>query len=836
MSRKQIQRIVLTGLIVPILMGALYFLVPQDAFAGIYSENSETVYQENWIPHSQYDGNCHGFNPNWFIEPWECEKSLSFTLPNLNTIDNLEIYIDLWRNHDEQVARFRINNGPTYAPNVGDEWSRTPYIHEFSSAELATAGFQNGSNTITFWDDEGGYHIHDVAIRIYSNSAEVTTTEGRLHNIQANGVNYDPYLNIGGNSLNVASDELLISAEVDGNAKYVEFHAYYDGYDEDNDGDFVDWHNLNHNNWNPGGSNQPYGQTNPNPELGGTINHIQTVAVNGPGIYTGTWTLPHIVSQSNVRFKVRIVDDNQYVRDAAGGDSRNFTLSRPNQPSLYAIIPDFNNFVLHHGGTGGFPDVHSETIILPNIDDFDSAYIIGAYWSNLYITINDSPQFAAFPGGGLPGRWDLSITNGISNSNTDPYNYLQEGENTITYYYFEQDQYGSFIENPGPMIVLKRENSQLTGADTTPPDLFRESPKAGSTFVSVDTNISFNLFDADSGVDTSSISLQVNGNSVLNPVISNGGAGTLVFYDPPTFDGGETITIEVEACDNAGNCIDESYSFSTELPDLGFTATSDDFNVCSLDSTNADWTFVNPLNDGATASIDADYQKLEIFVPGGSEHDLLGTNYAPRVIQPALNTPAFLLETRFTTVPTQQFQIQGLLVEASETEYIRFDMYHNGTSTQLFAASVSNNSFNFIKNDTVPITTRFLRINRDESNWQFFYSLDGTTWEQFHSFTDNIVVENVGVYAGNAGSSAPAYTAKIDYFFDLGNPISGEEDDDYLFLPVDVDGNGSVEKSIECGKPVTLTAVPDLGWEFDRWTGAASGTNPEVTVTDLGTN
>lgn len=52
-------------------------------------------------------------------------------------------------------------------------------------------------------------------------------------------------------------------------------------------------------------------------------------------------------------------------------------------------------------------------------------------------------------------------------------------------------------------------------------------------------------------------------------------------------------------------------------------------------------------------------------------------------------------------------------------------------------------------------------------------------------------------------------------------------------LTVIVEGQGSVTPDggvYEDGTEVTLTATPDPGWEFDSWSGAASGTDPETKV------
>ncbi|MDX9972605.1 MAG: PKD domain-containing protein, partial [FCB group bacterium] len=55
-------------------------------------------------------------------------------------------------------------------------------------------------------------------------------------------------------------------------------------------------------------------------------------------------------------------------------------------------------------------------------------------------------------------------------------------------------------------------------------------------------------------------------------------------------------------------------------------------------------------------------------------------------------------------------------------------------------------------------------------------------------------------------------------------------------LSITIEGDGSVEPSggaYDIGTPITLTAVPDAGWHFERWEGALTGsTNPAELVMD----
>jgi hypothetical protein len=396
------------------------------------------TYKEYWVSHSEFMGGCGSYEVSggsWYLEPWPCDKTLDFTIPDdFSKALKVEIYLDLWRNHASKVARFRINNGPTHTPNVGYDWSRTPYIAEISKSEL-----RQGANTITFWDATGGYHVHDLAFRIYYDAAhpliagpgsDVTPPGGQLTSIMAANGTFAP---LAGGTLNVDNDQITLSATAS-DAKFVEFHAYYSGYDEDNDGLLTSWHNLGRNNYHPGG-------TSPKTQ-GGTINHVGTDTASP---YSVTWNLPHIKNQSGVRFKIRVVDAAGNVREAAGGLSGSFTLARAYAVDTF-LISNFQDAVLHHGGT--YPDIVTRTITLPSdLSKYTQAYLIGAYWQNPYISINGNAQFKAFTSG--EDVWALSIR---------PLNLaqLKGGQNKIEYRYNpNQISFGQFIERPGPMIVLR---------------------------------------------------------------------------------------------------------------------------------------------------------------------------------------------------------------------------------------------------------------------------------------------------------------------------------------------------------------------------------------------
>ncbi|MCB0064704.1 MAG: hypothetical protein KDE19_21420, partial [Caldilineaceae bacterium] len=432
--------VVLMALICAILFTILDTL---PTWAGVYNANDDVTYKEYWLPHSEFTGGiddtlpgCVDTVPNggaFYLEPVNsCSKTVHFTI-NDNFADALkiEIYLDLWRNHVPPSASFQINNGPIHQPPVGYNWSRTPYIAAIDKSELV-----RGANVIKFMDTNGAYHIHDAAFRIYfddahplrdANGATITAPQGRLLTIWADNGLFNA---TDGGTLQVDDDQLVLTAQVDTPAQFVEFHGYYDGYDEDNDGQFVDWHNATRNNFYPGG-------TTPSP-LGGTIDHIGTVAVGAPGQYMTHWLLPYIVNQSGVKFKIRLVDRNYVVREAAGGVSAPFTLSRSKNVQSY-YDAGFVDAGIYQGGNK--PLTITRSIQLPNtlnVADFQEGYFLGAYWQNPNIAINSGTKFKAFSGG--EDSWALSVRK-ISPT------LLHSGKNNLVYTY--SSGFGQFVEKPG---------------------------------------------------------------------------------------------------------------------------------------------------------------------------------------------------------------------------------------------------------------------------------------------------------------------------------------------------------------------------------------------------
>src|SRR5690606_20257564 len=152
---------------------------------------------------------------------------------------------------------------------------------------------------------------------------------------------------------------------------------------------------------------------------------------------------------------------------------------------------------------------------------------------------------------------------------------------------------------------------------------------------------------------------------------------------------------------------------------------SDDFNRCDLASF---WTVVDPVGDATTAAsgVGSGDAALHVSVPAGRIHDPWTGNSAPRVLQPANDTD-FTIAARFTSTFDQSIQGHGLRVEDDAGNFLRFDVFRNGTTTQDFVGDTST----FFANSAIgelAAPPGYLRIARSGVDWTMSYSSDGSTW------------------------------------------------------------------------------------------------------------
>ena len=109
---------------------------------------------------------------------------------------------------------------------------------------------------------------------------------------------------------------------------------------------------------------------------------------------------------------------------------------------------------------------------------------------------------------------------------------------------------------------------------------------------------------------------------------------------------------------------------------------SDDFNRCELYTDL--WTFVNPSEAGSVAVDMANSEVLLTVPPGPTMTMWNGERDAPRIMQDTENED-FTVEIKFNSIPEQNKQFQGLLVEQDADNWIRFDFLYLNDKLNLAA-------------------------------------------------------------------------------------------------------------------------------------------------------
>ena len=193
------------------------------------------------------------------------------------------------------------------------------------------------------------------------------------------------------------------------------------------------------------------------------------------------------------------------------------------------------------------------------------------------------------------------------------------------------------------------------------------------------------------------------------------------------------------------------------------------------------WNVVNPLGSGSVSfsgagSADA---VMEIAVDGGINHN-------PWVPNESVRAGRFVpdgdveIEANFDTVPTEEFQMEGLLFEQSDRSFLRFEVYADSAGLHAFAAQQLDGAATILYDRVIPggLPEVYLRVTRSGDQWTFATSPDGITWTVEWTGASPIRSDLVSVHAGNYGTdpaTAPAWTAKVDYVVNTAMPLAAED-------------------------------------------------------------
>jgi hypothetical protein len=200
---------------------------------------------------------------------------------------------------------------------------------------------------------------------------------------------------------------------------------------------------------------------------------------------------------------------------------------------------------------------------------------------------------------------------------------------------------------------------------------------------------------------------------------------------------------------------------------------SDDFNSEILKPV---WNFLAP--SGGTYSLEGAGTGdaiLKINVPSGATYNLWSTKTAAPMLVQLAPAGDFEVEARFVTIPGVKGCGEGLIIRETAKRFIRFDFSYT-TSLRFIVATVLDGVASKRVDVAAPVETRLLRLTRIGTTWTFWSSVDGTIWAKVASFVLAFNPVDLGLYALNDGGTlAPAYSASIDYFFNVASPIIPED-------------------------------------------------------------
>ena len=299
-------------------------------------------------------------------------------------------------------------------------------------------------------------------------------------------------------------------------------------------------------------------------------------------------------------------------------------------------------------------------------------------------------------------------------------------------------------------------------------DPVNDTPAAVDDAFSTDLNqalvisVTSGLLGNDTDVESSPLSLADFSQPAHGTLVDNGD-GTLTYTPDTGFIGTDSFTY------TASDGTDPSNPALVRL-EVGLPANifSDDFNTDSLTS---EWSLAGPAATADLVTV-GNEAYVELSVPQGN-YDAWDVNNTTRLMQ-AADDENFGIETKFLSIPTQKYQIEGILVQQDANNWLRFDTLNDGNGQRVFAGVTTNGDSSALINISVPTGTNYLRVERAGDLWTLEYSSDGSNWHIAGSFSHSLTVTETGVFAGSA-DAAPGFTAQVDYFFNTAAPIVPED-------------------------------------------------------------
>ena len=315
----------------------------------------------------------------------------------------------------------------------------------------------------------------------------------------------------------------------------------------------------------------------------------------------------------------------------------------------------------------------------------------------------------------------------------------------------------------------------------------------------------------------------------------------LAAVDDSAVEGEETLELTLTTPDNA-TLGTPSVHVLTLVDDDVDPGVGEDFNRCGPDLPEG-WEFVDPAGIGATRFVGAgtDDAGIALSIPAGQSLPI-HTDLPPR-LRRGLPTGDLALEVAFNTLIEGPRQMQGLLFEDGAGQWVRVDLSRTNTGTPIFfigrdpvpGQSVTQIAYGSLNPE--PLDGPRLRVSVQGTSW-VVELWDGLDWYQpvpnCAFDLPGFAPTSLGLWAGNYGGG-DGHEVVVDYVQESAAPLDPEDGD----LPggvgrtlsvVAVDGVGQPiagelvsvtpeQPAYWCGETVSLTALDQPGWLFERWEG-----------------
>ncbi len=313
------------------------------------------------------------------------------------------------------------------------------------------------------------------------------------------------------------------------------------------------------------------------------------------------------------------------------------------------------------------------------------------------------------------------------------------------------------------------------------------------------------LLANDSDADNDTLSIASVG-TPSNGTLTDHGDGTYTYTPDAGFQGVDGFSYTVD--DGTGRTDTATVTLTVGTPTTP-TFVSDDFASPMLDLA---WDTAAPTGTQVQVGGNAEDGYLEL-VTGSGNFDLWNDTRNVATALQQMSDEDFTLEAQFLNIPSVKHQMQGFLIQQDQGNWMRFDLYSNGTSLYAFAAvTVDGVSQNVTKVKVPDRDADFIRVERVGDDFAFYYSADGTSWTLAGSVNHQINVAEAGLFAGSVGATA-GLTAQVDYV-ELGSDPIIDEDGTYMSEPAaPVPGDDTLDTAP--GTNLVFTAAELLSNDWD---------------------